>query len=174
MASQSERLAALWRRTARLPGGSWLFSRLFGRAVPYSDSIKATVERLEPGFCRVRLRDRRRVRNHLDSIHAVALVNLGEMTSGLAMTMALPGPVRGIATEIGASYLKKARGELIAEARVMIPTLGAEPVDTRVEAVISDRAGDVVCRVSAVWRLERRGGPTDGRTSGRTDGRKAG
>lgn len=156
MASIGERLAALWSRCRGLPGGPWLFSRLLGRAVPYSGSINATIRELEPGRCRATLIDRRALRNHLDSIHAVALVNLGEMTSGLAMTMALPREVRGIVTEIGATYLKKARGTLSAEAVVTIPPVGPVAVDHRVETLISDAAGDVVCRVFTVWRLERR------------------
>jgi acyl-coenzyme A thioesterase PaaI-like protein len=146
----------LWRRTSRLPAGRWLFSRIFGWSVPYSGSVKAVVERLQPGLCEVTLRDRRRIRNHLDSIHAVALVNLGEMTSGLAMTMTLPPAARGIVTEIGAVYLKKARGELTARAQVTVPALGSDPVDTRVTTEITDQAGDVVCRVHTIWRLERR------------------
>ncbi len=153
MASQRERLDRLWRFTTRLPAGRWIFSRLFGWFVPYSGSIGAIVDELEPGYCRITTRDRASLRNHLRSIHAVALVNIGEMTSGLAMTMALPGNLRGIVTSIGADYLKKARGTLTAIARVIVPLVGDQAIDCRVETIITDTAGDVVCRVHTVWRL---------------------
>ncbi len=153
MASPRDRLDALWHRLAPLPAGRWLFSRVFGWFVPYSNSIGATVRELEPGLCRTTMPDRRAVRNHLDSVHAVALVNLGELTSGLAMTMALPAEVRGIVTSISAEYYRKARGPLAGEARVTVSPVGADPVDAQVETVITDRAGETVCRVRTVWRL---------------------
>ena len=156
MPSQRGTLAGLWARTAGLPKGPWLFSRLFSRFVPYSGTIGATVRVLEPGRCVAELPDRRQIRNHLDSIHAVALVNLGELTSGLAMTMLLPDAIRGIVTHLEAEYLKKARGPLVAESKVVLPLLGAEPVDQQIETVIRDAAGDVVCRVRTMWRLSPR------------------
>lgn len=155
MASRQEQLATLWTRCSGLPAGRWIFSRLFGWFVPYSGSIGATVQELEPGHCRVTINDRRALRNHLRSVHAVALVNAGEMTSGLAMTLALPPDIRGIVTSIAADYLKKARGPLVATARVTVPPVGNLPVDHRVETTITDQSGDVVCRVTTVWRLAR-------------------
>lgn len=155
MASRQEQLANLWTRCIGLPAGRWIFSRLFGWFVPYSGSIGATVQELEPGHCRVTIKDRRALRNHLRSVHAVALVNAGEMTSGLAMTLALAPDIRGIVTSIAADYLKKARGRLVATARVTVPPVGSVPVDHRVETIIADQSGDVVCRVTTVWRLAR-------------------
>ncbi len=83
--SPGAQLLASWRRLAPLPGGRWLFSRFLGFMNRYSGSVGATITALEPGHATVVLRDRARVRNHLNSVHAIALVNVAELASGLAM-----------------------------------------------------------------------------------------
>lgn len=147
-----ERLQTLWRRLSHLPGGKWLFSLLLGFMVPYTGTIGARVESLEPGHVRVRLRERRRVRNHLRSVHAIAIANLGEVATGLALIGALGPEARGILTGLDVRYEKKARGVLEAEARCEVPTV-TRSMDRTVQAEIRDAAGDTVATVTAHWRL---------------------
>ena len=154
-AAPGARVLRLWRRLEGKPGGRALFAALLGRMVPYTGSIGARIEELAPGRAVGSLRDRRAVRNHLGSVHAVALVNLGEVVSGLAVLTALPTGVRGIVTALTAEYLKKARGDLTATARA--DHLGLEHVaetrDLEVVAEIRDRSDQVVARVTARWRV---------------------
>lgn len=146
------RLRATWTRLSPLPGGRWLFSWLLGRMVPYSGTVRPLVEVFDPGHARIRLRDRRRVRNHLRSIHAIALANIGELASGLAVIGGLPAGVRGILTGIEVEYVKKARGALVAESRCEITGI-TESVDRIVEADVRDESGDTVATIRATWRL---------------------
>lgn len=140
----------LWAKLSPLPGGKAVFSRLVGTMAPYTGTIGAVVDDLRPGYARLHLADRRKVRNHLQSIHAVALVNLAEMTTGLAMTAGLPDGTRGILAGLSIEYLKKARGTLVSECETTCPETD-ERREVEVEGVIRDAAGDVVARAKARW-----------------------
>ena len=136
-----------------LPGGAWLFSRLLSWWVPYTGTIRPRVRALSPGFARITMADRRGVRNHLNSIHAIALVNLGEVTSGLAMVTALPPGTRSIVTGLITEFLKKARGPLTAECSCQVPASVTDGMEQVVIAQVTDGSGDTVARVRVTWRL---------------------
>ncbi|HED16600.1 MAG TPA: DUF4442 domain-containing protein [Gammaproteobacteria bacterium] len=147
-----ERLQRLWQRLQPLPGGTWIFSRILGWVIPYTGTIGANVKVLEPGFAQIHLHDHRRVRNHLHSVHALALANLGEVASGLAMLGTLSSDTRGIPTRLSIEFIKKARGHLVAESHCS-PPIVTEDTDFEVYANIRDADGDVVARTTVNWRL---------------------
>jgi len=145
-------ISQAWAALSALPLGKEAFAKLIKLKIPYTGSIGARVEELRDGYARTTLRDRRAVRNHLDSIHALALANLGEMTSGIALYHAIDGRASGIVTEIRSVYLKKARGTLTATCEAAIAPITDKRTEV-VEGVIRDREGDVVCRVFVTWQL---------------------
>lgn len=153
MPNLSERLLRAWTRLSRIPGGRRLFARMLARTVPYSGSIRPDVIELEPGRALVAVTERRALRNHFNSVHAIALANLGELASGLAMTVALPEGVRGIPTRIEIDYLKKARGRIVAEGRATPPAVISADTDALATAELRDADGDVVARAVVRWRL---------------------
>lgn len=152
MRSPGQRLLSLWRNLSPIPGGPWLFAMIFSRMVPYSGSVGPRIRVLEPGYAQVEIPDRRSNRQHLGSVHAIALMNVAEQASGLAMLAGLPDGIRGIVTKISMEYLKKARGTITAVSKVEVPTVTTD-TDFDVVADCLDPAGEVVARATVRWRL---------------------
>ncbi|HEY9720423.1 MAG TPA: hotdog fold domain-containing protein [Oscillatoriaceae cyanobacterium] len=144
------RLRRAWEVLSPKPMGKAIFSRLFGVLVPYTGSIRADVLELRPGYAKLLMRDRRKLRNHLNSVHAIALLNLAEATSGLAMNFGLPDSARAIVTNLSMAYTKKARGPITGECDIAIPDCSVS-AEHQIQAVLRDAAGDVVATATATW-----------------------
>ncbi|MBL8297058.1 MAG: DUF4442 domain-containing protein [Rhodanobacteraceae bacterium] len=108
----------LFRRYGKSAAGRWLYSRLVCWRVPYFASIRPTIELLDRGRCVVRIRHRRRVQNHIGTVHAIALCNLAEIAGGLATDATIPDGMRWIPKGMSVRYLKKAMGTMTATATV--------------------------------------------------------
>mgnify|MGYP000031962746 CR=1 FL=1 len=146
------KLLRIWGRCEKLPLGKWLFSRILGATIPYTGSIKARVEHLEPGHAIVVLVDRRRVRNHLNSVHAIALANMAELSTGLAMISGLPSGMNAILVGLNVTYEKKARGELRAECLCSVAQ-GDTRQEVAIDTSVKDTSGEVVTRATATWLI---------------------
>ncbi len=148
----AQNLLALWGRFKHHAIGRWFFSKLLGKMVPYSGTIHPEILLLEAGSAEVKLQDRRIVRNHLRSIHALALANLGEISTGLALHSVLPKTHRAILLSLQTTYLKKARGTLIAKSRCSVTDW---PEDGKVEmhSKTFDSSDVVVSETKTVWKV---------------------
>jgi len=134
----------LFQRLGGSAPGRWLYSRLICLRAPYFGSIAPRIEKLEPGFCVVRMRDRRAVRNHIGTVHAIALCNMAELAAGLATDATLPDSMRWIPKGMSVRYLRKAVGVMTATARVSSPASNSDGVELHAIVEVRDVAGEVV------------------------------
>ncbi|RPE80948.1 hotdog fold domain-containing protein [Vulcaniibacterium tengchongense] len=144
---------ALYRRMSRWPGGRWLFSRAVCLKAPYFATIAPRFVALEPGRCEVRIRDRRRVRNHIGTVHAIALCNLAELAAGVMTDASLPATMRWIPRGMAVEYLKKAVGAQHAVAEPEAPVVeAASGYELPVAVTVTDPGGEAVFRARiAMW-----------------------
>jgi acyl-coenzyme A thioesterase PaaI-like protein len=144
---------SLYNRFAPFPAGRWLFSRIICLKAPYFASIAPRIEALAPNLGVATLRHRRRVTNHIGSVHAIALCNLAEFVGGLTCDASIPPGMRWIPKGMRVEYLKKAMGAMRATATPEFAPMQAEAgyeLPMRVE--VTDAAGDVVFRACiAMW-----------------------
>lgn len=144
-------LRALWKTLSPLPGGKRAFSKVIGALAPYTGTIDGQVRALGHGHAEVAMADRKAVRNHLRSVHAIAMMNLAEMSTGLALVASLPANARGILTGLSIEYLHKGRGTLVGRCTCTPPTEVTERVEMEVPGEIVDASGRVVARATARW-----------------------
>ncbi|MBU2050710.1 MAG: DUF4442 domain-containing protein [Gammaproteobacteria bacterium] len=146
-------LLTLYRRMQRWPAGTWLFSRAVCVKAPYFTSIAPRITRLETGRCEGRIAHRRKVTNHIGTVHAIALCNLAELTAGLMVDASLPKGMRWIPKGMEVQYLAKATGTQHAVATPEQPIVAAETgYALPVKVQVRDDAGTAVFEARiAMW-----------------------
>lgn len=151
----------LWRRLGGTAAGRWLYTRIVCLKAPYFASISPLITRLEPGRCEASLQHRRRVQNHIGTVHAIALCNLAELCAGLVTDVSLPGDMRWIPQDMTVRYLKKAAGRITAVATPATELrAAAEPYPATIAVELTNDAGLLVASADIhMWLSPRPGRP---------------
>ncbi len=133
----------IYNNCTKFPLGKRLFSRLVCFKAPYFSSIRPRFEELKPGYCRIRIKKRRAVTNHLKSVHAIAMCNLAELAGGTMVEASLPKHMRWIPRGMSVAYKKIARTDLTASCEIPLDRLDV-PGDCPVEVTVKDMNDQIV------------------------------
>ena len=112
------RTLSIWQRLSPWPAGKWLFSRLVCWKAPYFASINPRFVELSPGHTVVRMSKRRKVKNHIGTVHAIAICNLAEIGAGTMTDATVPARCRWIPKGMTVEYVAKAETDLVAVAKI--------------------------------------------------------
>ncbi len=147
----------LWKLTGRLPRGERLFSRAFALRAPYFGSVRPRFTVIEPNHAELVIRDRRRVHNHIGTVHAIALCNGLEAAMGALAEASIPKGRRWIPQGMEVTYPAKANSDItcIAETDPDVWTGAGPDVPVRVRGIRGD--GTVVIEgVIRLWVTEKK------------------
>lgn len=131
--------------------GTDAFSAMISYASPYSGSINPIVEQFDENTIKCSIKENIFLGNPFNSIHALALANLGELTSGLLMTDYLKfSKQKGIITKITIEYHKKARGKITAICDIKSLHKGI------IKSELYDEKNELICTVFCTWTIKKR------------------
>jgi acyl-coenzyme A thioesterase PaaI-like protein len=102
----------LWRKTSALPLGNRVFSIAFSQKAPYFASIRPRFTVIGPNRAELVIRKRRRVHNHLGTVHAIALCNGLEAAMGALAESTIPRDRRWIPKGMEVAYTAKATTDI--------------------------------------------------------------
>lgn len=131
---------ALYRKLARLPQGKRLFSLAFARKAPYFRTVHPVVRDVRPNHAELTIANRKRVHNHIGTVHAIAVCNGLEAAMGLLAEATIPSHRRWLPKGLEVAYLAKSTTDLLCVAETD-PSDWADDQDevrVRVKAVRTD------------------------------------
>jgi hypothetical protein len=126
-----------------------IFNIIIKLSSPYSGSINPNIKYFDNTRCICYIIDKRSIHNPFKSIHALALANLGELTSGLdVMEMLKSINKRGIVTKIKSEYYKKACGKITSYCDIN------HFKDNKIVSLLYNTNNELVCKVVCYWEIK--------------------
>ena len=103
---------ALYRRLSAYPQGSRMFSLVFEQAAPYFRTARPRFVSLAPNRAELTLKKRRRVQNHIGTVHVIAICNGLEAAMGALAEASIPASRRWIPRGMEVEYTAKATSDI--------------------------------------------------------------
>lgn len=130
----------LYQKITRLPAGKRIFSLAYSIKAPYFATVRPVVREVRPNYAELSIRNRKRVHNHIGTLHAIAVCNGLEAAMGLVAEATCPADKRWLPRGLQVSYLAKSTTDLLCVAETDPEQWAATPgdVDIRVKAVRTD------------------------------------
>ncbi|MEM7083135.1 MAG: hotdog fold domain-containing protein [Pseudomonadota bacterium] len=149
-------MLALWNKLGGSAPGRWLFGRIVSFSAPYFGSIKPRFVEVRPGRVEVAVANRRAVRNHLKTVHAIAMCNAAELAGGVCLDVSLHADFRWIPVGMTVRYQKMAKTDLTAVCEVASYDW-ASPQDVVMPVGVFDTNGEEVFHADITMRVSSRG-----------------
>ncbi len=130
---------------------------------PFNAHLGAKMLEWNDNACRILVKRRRGVRNHVKSIHAGALFTLGETCAGLVIIRNFPfAKFRPLMSDVSANFSKQARGDVVGECHIPPESIARMHEQCSVgeipfiEVVTNIRNEDqeVIASVKTMWQVK--------------------
>lgn len=102
----------LYNKLKNYPLGKKIFSWYSAKRAPYFSTISPLVSKLVPGHCEVLIKKRKRVQNHIGTVHVIAICNGLEMAMGFMSEASIPKNLRWIPKGMTVDYTAKAGSDI--------------------------------------------------------------
>ena len=140
MTGQINRLSLIVNNINKLPDfiRSQGLSFAVGSQVKFAGTAKVEILEMSATCLRARIKNRKKVQNHIGSVHAAAMALLAESVTGLVVGMSVPDDRVPVIKSMKIDYVKRAKGDLEA-----VATLKAEEV----ERIVATPKGEITVPV---------------------------
>jgi len=135
----------------------WLLDFMLGSTVKFVGTAGVHCEHLSCERSIFTLKNRRKVQNHIKSVHAAATALLAETATGMLVGMNLPDDKLPLLKSMNIQYIKRSTGDLRAEASLTAEQVQAmydnDKGDVLVSVKVTDDAGiePVICEMVWAW-----------------------
>ena len=102
----------IYRKLNSFPFGGRIFSMGVSFKAPFFRTIKPNIIELKPSVCKVQMKERWGIKNHIGTVNAAAMCTVAELTAGLALDATIPFHLRWLPRGMTVFYLKKGKGML--------------------------------------------------------------
>jgi len=127
----------------------------FGKMVKFTGTAGIKIEELSNERAVISLKNKKSVQNHIGSVHAVAGILIAESATGYLVGMNVPDTAVPVIKTIKADYVKRAKGNMKAEARLSDEQISMmqtqEKGETTVPVLVTDAEGKEPILMEMVW-----------------------